>query len=198
MLPTYRRILLQRAARLFDLATVSLTFLAAFAVSSGSLTWPSLENVLLMRIKVVNTLLFAGYLALCSAIFFRCGFYVSHRLSYWTRQVREIFTATILTTATILLLRWPFQLDFATNEFLISYWFLSFVALVLMRMVGRQLLSYFRTRGKNLRSIVIVGEGLEAGALADRIATEASLGYRVVGIIDAKEGLRNERLANTR
>jgi FlaA1/EpsC-like NDP-sugar epimerase len=198
MLPNYRRILLQRAARLFDLAAVTLTFLSALAISSGSLTWSSLENVLLMRIKVVNTFLFAGYLALCSAIFLRCGFYVSHRLSYWTRQVREIFTATTLTAATIFLLRWAFQLEFATNEFLLFYWLQLFIGLLLARMVGRQLLSYFRTRGKNLRSLVIIGEGLEAGALADRIETEASLGYRVVGVIDAKEGLRNERVANTR
>ncbi|HET9786629.1 MAG TPA: hypothetical protein VFP47_05830, partial [Pyrinomonadaceae bacterium] len=63
-----------------------------------------------------------------------------------------------------------------------------FIGLLIVRMVGRQLLSYFRTRGKNLRSLVIVGEGPEAAALADRIETEASLGYRVVGIIDAKEG----------
>ena len=151
-----------------------------------------------MRIKVVNTFLFASYLTFCSAVFSRCGFYVSHRLSYWTRQVREIFTATTLIAATILLLRWPFQLEFATNEFLFFYWLQLFLSLLLVRMIGRQLLSYFRTRGKNLRSLVIVGEGLEASALADRIETEASLGYRVVGIIDAKEGLRNERVANTR
>jgi FlaA1/EpsC-like NDP-sugar epimerase len=188
MLPNYRRILLQRAARLFDVAAVTLTFLAALAISSGSLTWSSLENVLILRIKVINIFLFTGYLALCSTVFFRCGFYVSHRLSNWTRQVREIFTATTLIVATILLLRWPLQLEFATNEFLLFYWLQLLIGLLLVRMVGRQLLSYFRTRGKNLRSLVIVGEGLEAAALADRIETEASLGYRVVGIIDAKEG----------
>ena len=188
MSPALRRAFLIRAARLFDLAAVSVTFVTALAIASNSLTLPSLAEVLVIRVKVVNFFVFAAYLAFCTAIFTGCGFYLSHRLSYWTRQVREIFTATTLIAATILLLRWPFQLEFATNEFLLFYWLQLLIGLLLVRMVGRQLLSYFRTRGKNLRSLVIVGEGLEAAALADRIETEASLGYRVVGIIDAKEG----------
>jgi hypothetical protein len=44
-----------------------------------------------------------------------------------------------------------------------------------------------RRRGRNLRSIVVVGEGLEAAALADRVEKEPALGYRVVRVIDAKE-----------
>ncbi len=87
----------------------------------------------------------------------------------------------------ILLLRWPLQLDFATNEFLLVFWVLTFAIFVVARMVGQRLLSYIRTRGKNLRSIVIVGEGSDASALADRIEKEPTLGYRVVQIIDAKE-----------
>ena len=93
---------LQRAARVVDLTLVSITFLAAFAVSSGSFTWPSLAEVLVVRIKVVNFLLFGGYLALCSAIFSTCGFYLSHRLSGWSRRVREIFLATTLITGVLL------------------------------------------------------------------------------------------------
>jgi FlaA1/EpsC-like NDP-sugar epimerase len=84
-------------------------------------------------------------------------------------------------------LRWPFDFGFATNLFLSVFWFLTFAILALARVVGRQLLYFVRSRGRNLRSILIVGEGADANALADRIEKESSLGYRVVGIIDAKE-----------
>jgi FlaA1/EpsC-like NDP-sugar epimerase len=183
MSPTFRRILLQRAARVVDLTLVSITFLAAFAVSSGSFTWPSLAEVLVVRIKVVNILLFGGYLALCSALFSSCGFYLSHRLSGWSRRVREIFVATTLITGVILV----FQMALATNEFLILFWLFTFVLLMLGRAVGHAVLYFARSRGRNLRNIVIVGKGKDATALAERIEKETTLGYRVVRVIKAEE-----------
>jgi FlaA1/EpsC-like NDP-sugar epimerase len=183
----FRRIAVLRAAKLFDLAVVTLTFVAAFAISSGSYTWLSFEEVLVLRIKVVNVFLFGGYLALCSAIMSHCGFYLTHRLSPRTRHLREILIATTLITVVIWVLRWPVQLEFATNKFLLVFWFLTCAVLVLSHEIGQQLLYCFRLRGRNLRNIVIVGEGKDATALADRIEKETTLGYRVVRVINAKE-----------
>lgn len=185
MSPTYRRTLFQRAAKLFDLTAVSLTFLAAFAISSRAFTWPSFESVLILRIKVVNILIFGGYLALCSAIFSSCGLYLSHRLSHWARDVREIFLATSIITGVLFVL--PLRMAFATAEFFVLFWLLTFTTLVASRTIGQAVLYYARSRGRNLRNLVIVGESVEAYALADRIAKEPSLGYRIVRIIQAKE-----------
>ena len=179
------RIVLIRAARLFDLAAVSLTFLAAFAIASASFTWPSFAEVLLVRIKIVNIFVFGGYLALCSLIFSSCGLYLSHRMSSWGRRVRETFLATTAITGVLLVL--PIEMEFATVAFFIAFWLLSFTVLILTRLIGQRLLNYARSHGRNLRSIVIIGEGLEAKALADQIEKEPTLGYRVVRIIDAKE-----------
>jgi exopolysaccharide biosynthesis polyprenyl glycosylphosphotransferase len=57
---------------------------------------------------------------------------------------------------------------------------------VLARVTGHQLLYFVRTRGRNLRNIVVIGEGLEAAAVGDRIEQEPSLGYRLARIIDVK------------
>jgi FlaA1/EpsC-like NDP-sugar epimerase len=193
----FQRIALLRAIKLFDLAVLTVTFLVAFAISSQSYTWLSFEQVLVLRIKVVNVFLFAGYLALCSAIMSRCGFYLTHLLSPRTRHPLEIFIATSLLTAVIWVSRWPFQLYFATNQFLLVFWLLTCAALVLLHGVGQQLLYYSRSRrGRNLRSIVIVGENPDAAALADRIEKQPTLGYRVVRIIDAKEDVTDGRLAS--
>jgi FlaA1/EpsC-like NDP-sugar epimerase len=186
MSPGLHRVALVRAARLFDLAAVSLTFLAAFALASGSFTWPSFAEVLVLRIKIVNMLIFGGYLALCSVVFSMCGFYVSHRLRRWTRGAREILLATTLITGVLLVL--PFRMEFATKYFFVAFWLLTFVVLVLARVIGQQVLYFARSRGRNLRRIVVVGEDLEATALADRIEKETTLGYRVVRVITAKEG----------
>lgn len=181
----YWRIPLLRAARLFDLVAVCLAFLAAFAIASGSFTWPSFAEVLLLRIKVINILVFGSYLAVCSLIFSSCGFYLSHRLSRWSKRLRETLLATTMITGVLLLL--PLRMEFAGKSFFIAFWLLTFTVLFLTRLIAQHLLYYARSRGRNLRSIVIVGEGLEAAALANRIENEPTLGYRVVRIIDAKE-----------
>ncbi|MGB7947532.1 MAG: hypothetical protein WCH75_07615, partial [Candidatus Binatia bacterium] len=92
-----------------------------------------------------------------------------------------------LITGIFLVLRWPLVLSFATNTFLFVYWVLIFSTLVLSYAVGQRLLYFARSRGRNLRSIVIVGEGREAAALAERIESDPHRGYRVARIIDAKE-----------
>jgi FlaA1/EpsC-like NDP-sugar epimerase len=185
MSSNFWRIAVLRVARLSDLAIVTLTFVTAFAIASGTFTWPSFSEVLLVRIKLVNMFIFAGYLALSSLVFSLCGFYLSHRMSHWSRRVRETLLATTLITGVLLVL--PLRMQFATESFFIAFWLLTFIVLNVTRLIGQHLLYYARSHGRNLRSIVIVGEGSEATALADRIEKEPTLGYRVVQIIDAKE-----------
>jgi FlaA1/EpsC-like NDP-sugar epimerase len=192
----FQRTALLRAVKLFDLALVSITFVAAFAISSESYSWLSFGEVLVLRIKVVNIFMFGGYLAFCAVIMSHSGFYLTHRLSPRGRHLREIFVATTLITVLIWFSRWPLVLDFASNKFLLVFWLLTCAGFVLSHGIGQQLLYYFRLQGRNLRSIVIVGESPAAAALADRIEKEPTLGYRVVRIIDAKEDVTDGRVAS--
>jgi FlaA1/EpsC-like NDP-sugar epimerase len=181
----FRRVALLRAARLFDLAGVTLTFVAAFAIANGTFNWPSFAEVLVLRIKVVNFLIFGLYLAFCALVFSTCGFYRSHRMSHWTRWNREILLATSLITGVLLLV--PLRMEFATKYFYLVFWLLTAGFLTVSRILGQHLFSYVRSHGRNLRNIVIVGEGKDATALAARIEKETTLGYRVVRVINAEE-----------
>jgi FlaA1/EpsC-like NDP-sugar epimerase len=193
MSPDFQHHVLLKIARLLDLAIVCAMFLAALAISSSSLTWPSLAQVLVIRIKVANLFLFVGYLGLSSAVFCACGFYRSQRLSRWMQRLYEIFLAVTLLTALLWLLRWPLALEFATDAFLPLFWVLTLGALMLSHEIARLLLLLARLRGRNLRNIIIVGEGPEAASLASRISQEANLGYRVLRVIDAGEMTENGR-----
>jgi FlaA1/EpsC-like NDP-sugar epimerase len=176
-----------KGMKLFDLALTSMTFFAALALTSSSLTWPSLAQVLVIRIKVANLFLFVGYVALCSAVFLACGLYRSHRLSRWTQRFSEIFVAVTVVTLVLWLLRWPLALEFTTNAFLLLFWLLTLCALALSHELVRQFLHLARLRGRNLRNVIIVGEGSNAAALSSRIRQESSLGYRVLRVIDVGE-----------
>ena len=187
MSPTFRRIILQRAARTGDLAAIIAVFFVALAVSSGSFTVLSFTELLAIRIKLSNLLYFVGYVGVCAVTFASCGLYVSHRLSRFTRYLREIFMGVTFIATVLLLLRQPLEFTFATNYFLVVFWSLSIAALILPRVIGYQLLHRARAHGRNLRHIIIVGEGSNARALAKRLENEVALGYKVVQIIDAME-----------
>lgn len=194
MLISYRRHTLIVLTRLFDLAAVCVIFLITLAISSHALSWPSFAEVLVMRIKVVNLLLFMVYISLSSAIFSACGFYRSHRLSHWKQRLSEILFAVTFITVMLLVLRWALSLAFATNEFLLVFWLLTCCILMLSHEIVRPLMYLARLRGRNMRNVIIVGEGPDATALIDGLRQEASLGYRILRIIDARELTANGRI----
>jgi FlaA1/EpsC-like NDP-sugar epimerase len=187
MSPNIQRIVFLRTAKLVDLAIVALSFLAALALASRAYATVSFAEFLAMRIQIFNLLFLIAYVIGCSVTFTSCGFYVSHRLSHWPRRVREISIAVTFITGVLFASRAPFDFDFANNRFLFFFWLFSFVVLLAIRLFGQHLLHLMRLRGRNLRNIVIVGEGSDAAALADRIENEPGLGYRVVQIINVKE-----------
>jgi FlaA1/EpsC-like NDP-sugar epimerase len=196
MLPSFRRSVLMPLTRMFDLSAVCVVFLVTLAISSGSYSWPGLAEVLIIRIKIGNLLLFMAYIVLCSAIFSACGFYRSHRLSHWHQRLSEILFAVTFITGVLLVLRWTRPLAFATNEFLTMFWLLTFCTLVLSHEIARRLLYLARLRGRNLRNVIIIGEGPDVIALADRVRQEAILGYRILRIIDTRELTANGRVAS--
>jgi FlaA1/EpsC-like NDP-sugar epimerase len=173
--------------RILDLVIVCASFLTGLAVSSNSLDWPGFAEVLVIRIKVANILLFVGYLVLCTAVFTACGLYRSHRLSSWKQRLHEILLAVTFVTGAFLVLNQFILLEFATNAFLLLFWLLTVGTLMLSHEITLRLLYVARQQGRNLRHIVIVGEGPYADALAHRIRQEKSLGYRILQIIDTRE-----------
>jgi FlaA1/EpsC-like NDP-sugar epimerase len=172
--------------RVADLVLVCGSFLSSLAISSGSLTWPGFAEVLVMRIKVANLILFLGYLALCSAMFSACGLYRSHRLSRVKQRLYEIVLAVTLITGALLALKGLFLLAFATTKFFLWFWPLTLSIVMLSHETALELLHRARLRGRNLRNVIIVGEGPDALALADHVSQDASLGYRILRIIDAR------------
>jgi FlaA1/EpsC-like NDP-sugar epimerase len=91
--------------------------------------------------------------------------------------------AVTLVTGIIFLARLPLELSFATNRFLLIFWLSLIVILVFTHEMAQQLLFYARSRGQNLRNIVIVGEQREATELAARLENNSNFGYRVLDII---------------
>jgi FlaA1/EpsC-like NDP-sugar epimerase len=195
--PDPRRRYLMTTVKVFDLTALCVIFFVSFAISSGSFTWPDLAEVLVIRIKVANLVLFAGYVALCFAVFSACGLYRSHRLSSWKQRFSEIVLATTLVAVAFLVTQQLFDISFATRTFLPLFWVLTLGALLLSHEGMLRLLQRVRLHGRNLRNVIIIGEEPDIMVLASRLRQEAGLGYRVLRIIDANGIGEDGRVASS-
>ncbi|GEM_PF-3336086 len=194
MLLDFRRQQFVKLAKLLDLVAIAFVLFAATAISSGSIALPTLAYLLVIRIKVANLFLLSGFLGLSLGIMSGCGFYRSHRLSSFGQRINEALLASSLIALSVLILRWPFRLDFASNTFLVVFWVLGFLVLGGSREVAQRVLYYARAKGENLRNVVIVGEGEDVVRLAE-LMQEPSLGYRVVGLVDARQTAKEPKEA---
>ena len=182
--------------KVFDLTVVCLVFFASMGLSSEVLSLPNLTEILIIRIKVLNLFLFMGYLALCYVICVVCGFYRPRHLSDRKQGLSEVLLGVTLSTLVLLVLGCITTLEFATNKFFVVFWLLSASAFMLSYEINRWLLHLASGHGRRLRHVIIIGEGEDAITLANHIRKEASLGYHVVQIIDARKIAENGRLAS--
>ena len=101
-------------------------------------------------------------------------------------------------TGVLLVLKWTLHLAFATNAFLLLFWFLTCCTLWLLHELARQLLQLVRVRGRNLRNVIIIGEESDMTDLVSHIRQAPSLGYRVLRTIDVGELMKNDQIVSDR
>jgi exopolysaccharide biosynthesis polyprenyl glycosylphosphotransferase len=184
------RQLLGKAAKLYDLAVMSLAFGLAAVLVAQQTGAVSFADFFAMRVKVRNFVLFAGFLIVWHIIFRLFGLYGSKRLSEQRDEVLDIVKATSLGVGFICIAAFLFGLEMVTPLFVLALWFISSATLVSSRLVARYLLSQVRVRGRNLREMVIVGTNPRAVLFARKIQAKPALGYRVLGFVDQEwEGI---------
>ena len=168
--------------KLCDLGVVAAAFVAAVGLTSpGDGSWFALLE---MRVKVRNVLFMAGYLGACHVVLHAFRLYRSYRLSPISREWRDVGGAVLVMTLPL----WPLidvlAFDFAGPSFLVRFAVLAFCGIGISRRLLRVLARSIRRQGRNLRNVVIVGNGEQAFDMASRLARRVDLGYRVVEMID--------------
>jgi exopolysaccharide biosynthesis polyprenyl glycosylphosphotransferase len=179
-----RRRILIGAAKLFDLAVMTLSFGLAAVLGLHQTVTVTLADFLSMRAKVSNLALFALFLLVWHLIFCFCRLYDSRRLSSRWQEALDLAKATTLGAGFVCLAAFLFRLEMLTPWFAMGFWSLSSAALISSRLVGRHLLSRLRVLGRNLRQMVIVGTNPRAVHFARKIAATPALGYHVLGFVD--------------
>jgi len=182
---TARRQVLLNALKLFDLTVMVACFFAAtFVVMRQSQTSLTLQEVLSMRIKLVNIILFSGLMFSWHVIFSLFGLYGSRRFAGRWHDAVDFSKATTVGTVFLLLAAAVFRIRLVTNLFIVVFWLTAVVSTVGSRWLLRSLLERIRLHGRNLRHMLIVGTNGRAIEFARRISHSPELGYHILGFVD--------------
>lgn len=110
--------------------------------------------------------------------------YRSKRLASWQDEFFDVLRAVIfcsLILATLILLA---EWRIFPKRFLLIFAVCSFIFLFAIRLFKRNLLKQFRFRGRNLRSIVVIGAGERGQKMVKLISETPEIGYHFAGFVD--------------
>jgi exopolysaccharide biosynthesis polyprenyl glycosylphosphotransferase len=192
----HRRIILLNCLKLFDTTLMLVSFGFSTLVVSSNVEVSSFESLLVMRVRLPNLAIFIGFMIAWHMIFSFFKLYQSRRLSSVHEEVADIIKATAAGAAVLLLGALVFNIRLVTPTFLASFWASTTSCLMLSRLALRFLLRQIRSRGRNLRNVIIAGTNSRALAFAKKIESSTDLGYMLKGFVD--DEVKNKEIGTGR
>ena len=172
-------------------AALSLSIIVNYAPEASISVSEYAVDFLHTRVKVGNALLCAVMVTVWYILFNVQGIYRSHRLSTLFEELREIGAAVALASFTLLMFAQIGHWRTITLWTASCVGMFGFVLIATMRLLLRLNLRRLRMRGKNLKTLVIIGGGTRAQWFATQIRKRNDLGYRILGYLDADERFEN-------
>ena len=179
----HRRVLLN-CLKLFDIALMLACFAFSMLLVSSSLEVGSFKSLFVLRIRLPNFAIFIGFMITWHMAFSFFKLYHSRRLSSVYEEIADIVKATTVGTATLFLNASIFDIMVVTPAFLLFFWTSTTLGTMVSRVAPRSMLGQLRSRGRNLRNVIIVGTNNRALAFAKEIESKPDLGLLLKGFID--------------
>jgi exopolysaccharide biosynthesis polyprenyl glycosylphosphotransferase len=136
------------------------------------------------RIKVTNAILIGVLLLVWHQAFNLRGLYLLTRLHLLGEEIREIAVAVLWSAGALLLVaqigKWPTITVWES----LSFGALSFCLLCSFRLVQQYVLRWFRRRGHNTKTLLLIGGGPRGQQFLARLMERPDLGYRILGYVD--------------
>lgn len=177
------RTAIMKSLKIYDLIVMMVAFAVAAMAPFAQTDAPTFAEVLAMRIRLRNFLMFFGFLIAWNGMFTYFGLYLTQRLSASLRsRALDIAKAVLGGALVIWVAAVMVRIELITTTSLLVFWAVAFGLCV----VGRTLLRFVLRRRSDSRSshLVIVGTNPRAVALAKRIESNVDIDYRVVGFVD--------------
>lgn len=129
---------------------------------------------------------FALYIVIlvCIHIFFyyRYDFYKSHRASRFLNELKMISKACLFAFIVSQIFALVLFSGKITYEFTILFAFINYSVLTVYKYIVRNVLKYFRSKGYNIKYLVIVGKNQCTESFIKKINQRSEFGYKIAGI----------------
>jgi exopolysaccharide biosynthesis polyprenyl glycosylphosphotransferase len=179
-----RRQVLLSSLKVFDLVLMVSCFVLAMFLDLRGKTSLSFQELLSLRIRLFNFVLFSFVMGAWHFTFASFGLYSSRRLLGRLADVVDIAKASTLGTLEILAVGALFDILVITRSFLLLFWVSVTCSTLLSRLLLRSMLERIRSRGHNLNFVLVIGTNARAVDCANRLSKRPELGYRVLGFVD--------------
>jgi Undecaprenyl-phosphate glucose phosphotransferase len=122
--------------------------------------------------------------------------YHSFRTTSFIKECTQIIKANTILTAVLLSLLFVFRLVDISRWVLIVFYFINITLIITKRFILRKILSKYRSKGLNLKHVIIVGGGEVASEYLDVIKTNRNYGYNYSGYVANTSNFKGEKLGN--
>jgi len=123
---------------------------------------------------------------ICSAVFNLMNLYRPMRFSSISKEIKELFKAITISLLLFIFFAYFFKEYRYSRLTILYFWVIGFINLSLSRWVSRRILRFLRKKGKNLRYVLLVGEGKLLEKLLRAIHRHPELGLKPIGILSEK------------
>ena len=168
--------------RFGELIIIWVCFEAAYYFRFGFTDQPL---ALPLQFRIFMVTYFVAWLYLSN----RFHLYASKRLANFAQESLDVGKTTLLSFIVALFPAFFIREVPVSRLFLAYLWLFQFATLLTFRFVLRLTLRYIRRRGYNYRWALIVGQNSRAATLVKGIEETPEMGLKILGFIDALEGL---------
>ena len=128
-------------------------------------------------------------------VFFGSNLHEINRNSRLLDHLNKILTGLVINLSIVFAFWFAIQpVEFSRKYLFITY--LVFTLTILFwRSIWHYLIRYYRTKGYNVRNVIIVGKGVLSDSLSQYFEETPELGYQLIGVVDDVEG-SDEALKN--
>jgi Undecaprenyl-phosphate glucose phosphotransferase len=148
-------------------------------------------------IKLITYIQFSVVIIPINLIIFNFfNLYHSFRTTTFIKECTQIIKANTMLTAILLSLLFVFRLVDISRWVLVAFYFVNITLIISKRFILRKTLAKFRSKGLNLKHVVIVGGGQVANEYLEVIKTNTNYGYNYYGYVANNSNFKGEKLGN--
>ncbi|WP_252228848.1 MULTISPECIES: undecaprenyl-phosphate glucose phosphotransferase [unclassified Clostridium] len=122
--------------------------------------------------------------------------YHSFRTTAFKKEFTQIIKANTILTAILLSLLYVFRLVDISRWVIVIFYFVNIILITSKRFILRQTLSKLRSKGMNLKHVIIIGAGEVANEYLKVIKENKNFGYSYSGYVANSSNFQGKKLGN--